>query len=100
MRREAGAGTGDQGGGARPPRGLNLSPRTVDAQVRLRSGRDNRGTSPPTGVGTTGAEKRPRKRRGQPTKSTYGLGINIFWEDPKERIEGSDLQFRLFKNIP
>jgi hypothetical protein len=44
---EAGAGTGDQGGVARPPRGLNLSPRTVDAQVRLRSGSDNRGTFTP-----------------------------------------------------
>jgi hypothetical protein len=42
VRREAAVGTGDQGGVTRPPRGLNLSPRTVDAQIRLRSGRDNR----------------------------------------------------------
>lgn len=50
MRREAGAGTGDQGGEAGPPRGLNLSSRAVDAQVRLRSGSDNRRTSPHGGV--------------------------------------------------
>jgi hypothetical protein len=31
VRRKAGARTGDQGGGAGPPRELNLSPRAVDA---------------------------------------------------------------------
>ena len=42
-------------------RETNLSPRTVAAQVRLRSGRDNRGTFIPTGMGTTEAEHRRQR---------------------------------------
>jgi hypothetical protein len=34
-----------------PPRGLNLSPRTVDAQVPLRSGHDKRGNFIPRQLG-------------------------------------------------
>ena len=44
-------------------------PGPLTLMVRLRSGRDNRGNFTPTVVGTTAAEKR---RRGQPTESTYG----------------------------
>jgi len=46
--------------------------------VSLRPRRDNRGNFTPMGVGTTEANKRPRKRRGRPPKSTYILHMGGF----------------------
>ncbi len=71
------------------PRETNLSPRAVDAEVRLRSGCDDGGNLTPTTVGTTGAEKRQRKRWGRPTKIAYYLNITAFWEAPTAGIYSS-----------
>jgi hypothetical protein len=66
----------DSVGGA--PGGLCRGRRTYPSgplmlRVILRSEGDNRENfTPTTGVGTTAAEKRQRKRRSRPTKSTYG----------------------------
>jgi hypothetical protein len=60
------------------PRETHLSPRPINAQASLRPGCDNRGTSPPTGVGTTGTEKRQRKWPGRLPKSTYIIDMGAF----------------------
>jgi hypothetical protein len=53
--------------------GRAYHPGPLTLGMRLRSGHDNRGNFTPWAQGQEEANKRPRKRRGRPTKSTYIL---------------------------
>ena len=46
--------------------------------ISLRPRRDNRGNLTPRALGQEEANKRPRKRRGRPPKSTYILDMEKF----------------------
>jgi hypothetical protein len=61
------AGNGDQGEGRGHQGWLNLSPRTVDAQVRLQSGRYNRGTFSPRAWG----QREPKNNSGGCRQRAY-----------------------------
>jgi hypothetical protein len=67
------------GAGGGLPRVTHLSPRTVDAQVRLRSGRDNRGY-----IGLPGVEKREGEKAARPVDREHiGIKYQSILAEPK-----------------